>query len=213
MSKQIVHHQSQSLWNYTLSPGWTMKEVEILNLALMKFGIGKWRKIINSECLPGKSIGQIYMQTQRLLGQQSLGEFMGLQVDLKKVYLHNMQKKNVFRKNNSIINTGDNMTQEERKKRIAENKKNFGISPADIALIKLPRYHVNSQTSFLSHDEIMEGNFTTVEKINNLCALKKDILRKLKKIENGEIEETFDEEVEQKRRYKKVMTDSDSSSA
>lgn len=45
-----------------------MKEVEILNLALMKFGIGKWRKIINSECLPGKSIGQIYMQTQRLLG-------------------------------------------------------------------------------------------------------------------------------------------------
>lgn len=35
---------------------------------------------------------------------------MGLQVDLKKVYLHNMQKKNVFRKNNSIINTGDNMT-------------------------------------------------------------------------------------------------------
>ena len=26
-----------------------------------------------SRCLPGKSIGQIYMQTQRLLGQQSLG--------------------------------------------------------------------------------------------------------------------------------------------
>lgn len=48
---------------------------------------------------------------------------MGLQVDLKKVYLHNMQKKNVFRKNNSIINTGDNMTQEDRKKKIAENKK------------------------------------------------------------------------------------------
>lgn len=34
-----------------------------------------------------------------------------------------MQKKNVFRKNNSIINTGDNMTQEDRKKKIAENKK------------------------------------------------------------------------------------------
>jgi hypothetical protein len=29
----------------------------------MRFGIGKWRKIINSQCLPGKSIGQIYMQT------------------------------------------------------------------------------------------------------------------------------------------------------
>lgn len=48
---------------------------------------------------------------------------MGLQVDLKKVYLSNMARKDVFRKNNSIINIGDNMTQEERKKKIAENKK------------------------------------------------------------------------------------------
>ena len=29
--------------------------------------------IHRSKCLPGKSIGQIYMQTQRLIGQQSLG--------------------------------------------------------------------------------------------------------------------------------------------
>jgi len=40
----------------------------VLKLALQKFGIGKWRKIIESECLPGKHIGQIYMQTQRLMG-------------------------------------------------------------------------------------------------------------------------------------------------
>lgn len=36
---------SKSLHNYTLSPGWTKKEVEILKVALMKFGIGKWKKI------------------------------------------------------------------------------------------------------------------------------------------------------------------------
>jgi len=71
-SKKIDHHQSKSLWNYTLSPGWKQEEVNILKLAIQKFGIGKWRKIVNSKCLPGKSIGQIYMQTQRLLGQQSL---------------------------------------------------------------------------------------------------------------------------------------------
>lgn len=32
------------------------------------------------------------MQTQRLIGQQSLGEFMGLSVDLEKVFLDNMRK-------------------------------------------------------------------------------------------------------------------------
>lgn len=36
---------SKSLHNYTLSPGWTKHEVEILKIALMKFGIGKWKKI------------------------------------------------------------------------------------------------------------------------------------------------------------------------
>ncbi len=71
--RQIEHCQSKSLWNITLSPGWTIEEVSILKKALQKLGIGKWRKIIESQCLPGKSIGQIYMQTQRLMGQQSLG--------------------------------------------------------------------------------------------------------------------------------------------
>jgi hypothetical protein len=33
---------SKSLHNYTLSPGWTKDEVEILKIALMKYGIGKW---------------------------------------------------------------------------------------------------------------------------------------------------------------------------
>jgi hypothetical protein len=37
---------SKSLHNYTLSPGWTKDEVEILKLCLVKFGIGRWKKII-----------------------------------------------------------------------------------------------------------------------------------------------------------------------
>ena len=36
---------SKSLHNYTLSPGWTKEDVDILKIALMKFGIGKWKKI------------------------------------------------------------------------------------------------------------------------------------------------------------------------
>jgi hypothetical protein len=39
----------------------------------MKYGVGSWSKIIESGCLPGKSRAQLNLQTQRLLGQQSLG--------------------------------------------------------------------------------------------------------------------------------------------
>ena len=72
MKKQKINTAgSKSLWNYTLSPGWTKEEVDILKLALQKFGIGRWKRIIESNCLPGKQIGQIYLQTQRIMGQQS----------------------------------------------------------------------------------------------------------------------------------------------
>ena len=47
--KQIKNiYDSKSLWNYTLSPGWTEEEVEVLKVALMKFGIGKWKRIKKS---------------------------------------------------------------------------------------------------------------------------------------------------------------------
>jgi len=63
---------SRSLWNYTLSPGWTLQETETLRLALLKFGVGRWKHILDSKCLPGKTNAQINLQTQRMLGQQSL---------------------------------------------------------------------------------------------------------------------------------------------
>jgi hypothetical protein len=37
----------------------------------MLFGIGNWAKIIESDCLPGKTNAQMNLQLQRLLGQQS----------------------------------------------------------------------------------------------------------------------------------------------
>ena len=60
--------ESKSLHNYTLRPGWTPEEVETLKLLLMKFGIGKWKKIIKTGCLPSKTTSQMNLQTQRLLG-------------------------------------------------------------------------------------------------------------------------------------------------
>lgn len=48
-----------------------MNEAEVLRKALMKFGIGNWSKIIESNCLVGKTNAQMNLQTQRMLGQQS----------------------------------------------------------------------------------------------------------------------------------------------
>ena len=99
--KQIKNiSDSKSLWNYTLSPGWSNEEVEALKIALMKYGIGKWRRIQKSNCLPGKTIAQMNLQTQRLLGQQSLAEFMGLHVDLEKVFKDNQEKDETKMKTN-----------------------------------------------------------------------------------------------------------------
>ena len=53
---------SLSLWNYALSPGWSRQEVEILKIAMMKFGVGRWKAIETSECLPTKTIAQMYLQ-------------------------------------------------------------------------------------------------------------------------------------------------------
>ena len=39
----------------------------------MKFGLGAWSKIIRANCLPGKNPAQLNLQTQRMMGQQSLG--------------------------------------------------------------------------------------------------------------------------------------------
>lgn len=182
MSKSL-QTESKSLYNYTLSPGWTHEEVGVLRLALMKFGIGKWRLILKSKCLPGKSIGQIYMQTQRLIGQQSLGDYMGLCINLESVYLDNQQKKEVLRKNNCIINTGDNPTKEERLKRIAENKVKYGISEEQINSIVLPKYKNRTACTFLSLDSIESEKFTTLEILANLHQMSKNIDKKLASLE------------------------------
>ncbi|KAK3276879.1 hypothetical protein CYMTET_15078 [Cymbomonas tetramitiformis] len=128
---------SASLWNFTLSPGWQPEEVEILKLALSKFGVGRWKEITESGCLPGKNIQQLNGQTQRLLGQQSIAAFTGLQVDVDKVREHNAKREDVVRKNGLIINTAGNMSSEEKAKRREENINLYGLTPEQIAAVVL----------------------------------------------------------------------------
>ena len=55
-SKKLEVHESASVWNYALSPGWTKEEVEVLKICLMKYGIGKWTRITKEQRLPSKTI-------------------------------------------------------------------------------------------------------------------------------------------------------------
>jgi hypothetical protein len=134
-------NDSASLWNCTLSPGWTDEESETLRKALMKFGIGNWAKIIESSCLPGKTNAQMNLQLQRLLGQQSTAgkfvisrvnyslsnvyiEFASLHIDPKVIGAKNakIQGAHIKRKNNCIVNTGGKLSREELRQKVISNK-------------------------------------------------------------------------------------------
>ncbi|GBG33627.1 Hypothetical Protein FCC1311_098502 [Hondaea fermentalgiana] len=134
----VLHsNDSRSLWNYTLSPGWTEKEVEVFRLALMKFGLGKWTDIVKAKCLPGKSVAQLNNQMQRMLGQQSTSEFTGLHIDPSRVFADN-EKKHGRRKNGCLINMDGNMTQAQIKAKRAANEAKFGLDPVEIRNIVIP---------------------------------------------------------------------------
>ncbi len=55
-------------------------------------------------------------------------KILGLHQDLERIWKDNQSKVDVVRKNGCVINTGDNPTKEERKRRIEENQKKYSIS-------------------------------------------------------------------------------------
>ena len=63
MSKRniVFTGDSPSLWNVALSPGWSKEEIEILRMAIMKFGVGKLANITKCGCLPGNIIIHRYL--------------------------------------------------------------------------------------------------------------------------------------------------------
>ncbi|KAJ1991721.1 hypothetical protein H4R33_001277 [Dimargaris cristalligena] len=134
-------NDSASLWNCTLSPGWTLEEVQILRKALMRFGIGNWAKIIDSQCLIGKTIAQMNLQAQRMLGQQSTAEFAGLHIDPFVIGELNSKKQgaDIKRKNNCIVNTGAKLTREEIRRKLQENKDQYELPEEEWASIELPK--------------------------------------------------------------------------
>eukprot|EP01084_Bolivina_argentea_P161834 281674_1 len=121
-------NDSKSLWNYTLSPGWGSFDCHILRLAIMRHGCGAWRSI--GRHFPLKNCNQLNLQTQRLFGQQALAEFQKVHIDPHRIRQIN-DKIEGFRKNNCLINTGNNLSVQEREARRTEHKKKYGI-PEDL---------------------------------------------------------------------------------
>jgi hypothetical protein len=123
-----------SLWNFSLSPGWTADEVHRLRLCLMVHGVGRWSQIVQSGHLVGKTISQLNLQTQKLLGQQSLAEFTGLQIDPADVFLVNREriKAGARTKMGLVINEGPNPSREVVVARLRENRTRFSLATARI---------------------------------------------------------------------------------
>jgi len=127
---------SQSLWNFTLSPGWDKEQASALRLAVMKYGCGNWKEIMKH--FPANTCGQLNLQTQRLFGQQSLAEFYKLHIDPRWIKEKNDKIENVQRKNGCIINTGDNMKPEQRNLKREQNKQLYGLKDEEWSKIVVP---------------------------------------------------------------------------
>jgi len=125
---------SASLWNSVISPGFTNEEVDLLRLALIKYGCGSWQKIEHH--FPFKKCFQLNIQTQRMFGQQSLREFNGLHLDPKLVLEKNVSRTNVTRKSGIIISK----TSKEERLKSREEYKTLQVSEEDRKEIYIPIY-------------------------------------------------------------------------
>ncbi|CAG8444899.1 5141_t:CDS:2 [Funneliformis mosseae] len=175
-------NDSASLWNCTLSPGWSRDECDILRKALMKYGIGNWAQIIGSNCLPGKTNAQMNLQLQRMLGQQSTAEFAGLHIDPLVIGEKNskIQGLNIKRKNNCIVNTGNRPSREEIKRRIQKNKELFEIPEEEWNKIELPKPEdvaLNSKYEELRRlqDELADSQEIITNELNESSSIKEEV--------------------------------------
>ncbi|KAK8796710.1 hypothetical protein WA588_000838 [Blastocystis sp. NMH] len=143
---KLFSSDSKSLWNVSVAPGWTKPEIEVLRLALMKYGIGSWNQLVQMRILPGKTVSQIVCQAQRLVGQQSLKEFLRLHADVFVIGRENSKRTGVCRKNGIIINDGHNPTVEEIRKKREANFRKYGLSKEEIDRVVIPKL-TEKQTS------------------------------------------------------------------
>lgn len=184
-----------SLWNFTRSPGWTMKEADVLRYALKAHGVGRWVQIVDDNVLPGKLIQQLYGQTQRLIGQQSLAAYTGLRVDVDRIREDNHAKINVERKSGLVIYTGPNPSKETKEAWRKEALEKYGLSDeqvrmAEQKLLELVPLEERRSSNALAgqpfHAELLDSDTSKLSKREKIDLLKR--LRQYSDILLGRIE-------------------------
>lgn len=140
----------------------------------------------------------MYLQTQRLIGQQSLAEFMGLHLDLEQIYCDNRIREgpNITRKGGLIVNAGDNPTQREVFEKRELNKAKYGLSTTVVTGLQLPKTQTKEWLKVLTLEQILRNssNFSVTEKIVHLNVLKEALERKLQKVVIGELKKVHDKD-------------------
>ena len=139
-----------------------------------------------SGVLPTKMIQQCYLQTQRLMGQQSLAEFMGLSVDIDRIELDNRKKQGI-RKCGFLVNQGGKLTPEEKKNLIEINRERYGLSEIEVANIKLPAAKYLVEIYQIEKITNSKSKMSVVEKMNHLIKLQEALLNKLDNIRLNKI--------------------------
>lgn len=99
-----------------------------------------------------------------------------------------MKGPEIIRKNNFIINSGDNITQDQRNFRIKLNNEKYGLSKEFINSLKIPKLLSLSMGHHLNIKQIMDdkNNFSILEKIDQLKNLIECMKKKLQFIERVE---------------------------
>merc|ERR1719427_114630 len=141
---------SASLWNAVACPGISREEVELLRLALIKYGCGNWDKIMYH--FPFLKTFQMNIQTQQMFGQQSLREFNDLHLDPKVILQKNALRTNIPRKSGVIV---AKTTKAERMKAREEYKK-LEVPEEERSKIHIP-IHVGSTPEVGQRDDAMSA--------------------------------------------------------
>lgn len=188
----VITTHSKSLYNISQSKGWTEEENKVLKLSLMKFGVGNWTIITRLGLLPGKNITQINLQTQRILGQQSLGGFMNIKLNPEKIRHDNEENAkndpNITVKSGLIINTGENPTKKSREDLVERNQKKYGLSEEELQKISDDDLYSIKRKRRIDFNEQMEKYLEEKKK------------EKVKDIEEKEVVENLSKKIKESRK-------------
>ena len=131
-----------------------------------------------------------YLKLQAEMGQQSLGAFLGLHVDIDRVCRDN-KRKSGKRKYGMLVNEGDKLTKELKIEMKEANRKQYGLSEAYLEYLKIPNA---CNVKVYELDKILNAKkkLTTAEKIEHLLHVKQALDKRLNIINQGKQIKEFD---------------------